>query len=163
MSLNLTPANTPNLKRSFTKLTPEISDILCTAVSNCLPIREACKLADIDSATFYRWLQLGQNEEEPYATFRRDMDQAQAKWQLNSLQHIQRWQKDNWTAAAWLLERRLPEYYGKQERLQVDASVSITVADFSALRREAIDVPRGTIDTPDTPPLIDNPHDNDTP
>lgn len=56
--------------------------------------------------TYLRWSDDRQSPGEPYESFRREVEQAEANSAIEALQHVVSESKRNWFAAAWLLERR---------------------------------------------------------
>jgi hypothetical protein len=87
------------------------------AIYNALRIgntrRNAAAFAEIDSATFYRWL-------EDDAAFRSGVIKAEADAEARFLGQIAKAASDGtWTAAAWWLERRRHEDYRKREGVEV--------------------------------------------
>ncbi len=75
----------------------------------------AARMAGVDRATFYRWLEQGQKDEAAghYRDFRDTIERAQAAFQDDMLGVISsaagtREQPKNWVAAMTLLERRFP-------------------------------------------------------
>lgn len=50
----------------------------------------ACQAAGIDGSTFYRWLERGEEGEEPYATFRADVEDAQCEAEMRAVSGVER-------------------------------------------------------------------------
>lgn len=88
----------------------------------------------VNRRTYSRWRHRGEaeNAEEPYATFVARIEEALAAWETTDILRIGNASKEFWTAAAWRLERRLPDRYGK--RTKVDQTVTMRpVIDASKL------------------------------
>jgi hypothetical protein len=71
--------------------------------------RAACAAANINSGTFYRWL-------EEDAAFRDAVEKAEAEAEMHCVTIIRKAADENWTAAAWWLERKFPDNWGRRER-----------------------------------------------
>lgn len=61
--------------------------------------------AGIDPSTLYRWINLGREGKQPYQSFVRKLERARAEGSLGLLETIKEASRDQWQAAAWLLER----------------------------------------------------------
>lgn len=93
------------------------------ALENGCTRRAAAGAAGIHHATLYRWME--------DATFRDAVEKAEhvAEARATSLV-IKAAYEGQWTAAAWWLERRRPDDYGK--RLSVDVSIKDEIAKLAA-------------------------------
>lgn len=90
-----------------TKYTPETVEKLVTAVKLGATYDLACGYAGIDEATFYRWMK---DKREFCDTIKAAEGAGAVIW----LGKIEKAASDgNWQAAAWKLERRHPEKYGR--------------------------------------------------
>lgn len=122
-------------------LTPERRDEFLRHIASGTTIRDACAMAGIGEASYYRWMETGEADAErdrdtPYRKFRVAVEQARCEARVTALQHIRDAMPKNWRAAAWYLERTQPEEWGKPDRYEIKHS--------GDLRTE---VPK----TPDTP------------
>lgn len=101
-----------------TALTPEVERVICSAVRQGLSIEGAAELAGVGRSTAYGWFKRGAEDPEgPYGPFVVALAQAQAAFEASALGHISAAAAEGtWQAAAWLLERRLPRRWGRQER-----------------------------------------------
>lgn len=99
------------------KLTTDLQDkiLLCLRGGNY--VETACAVAGIHKDTFYEWMKLGKGGMEPYASFRTSVTQALAKGEVRDLALIGQAARTQWQAAAWRLERRFPERWGRSERV----------------------------------------------
>jgi hypothetical protein len=107
-------------------LTPEVQKVIFEAIEAGAKLEIAAKAARIGARTLDEWLHHGRKElqenpdaEGPCANFVRDATAASAKFETDCLSIIQDAAEKNWTAAAWLLERKFPERYAKVDRLRV--------------------------------------------
>lgn len=90
-----------------TKYTPETVEKLVLAIKLGAPYILACAYAGIDDATFYRWMN---EKREFYDTIKGAEGAGVMQW----LGKIEKAASDgNWQAAAWKLERRYPELFGR--------------------------------------------------
>jgi hypothetical protein len=91
-----------------TKYTPETVDKLTQAIRLGATYKLACDYAGIDVSTFHDWV----NTKPEFSAAIKD---AEGKGALGWLAKIEQAASDgNWQAAAWKLERRYPQMYGKQ-------------------------------------------------
>ncbi len=82
----------------------------------------ACRVARINQSTFYRWMKQGNSA--PEGTLARDffemVEDATTQAEHRNIMCIQKAAgKGNWQAAAWWLERRRPNDYGRRDTVQV--------------------------------------------
>jgi len=78
----------------------------------------------IKRQVFYRWLERGAADEAAgrntiFARFNTAYAQASAEAEAGCVATIRRASTDNWTAAAWLLERKFPDRWSRKERMEV--------------------------------------------
>ena len=80
--------------------------------------RLACVRVDIDESTLYRWLTAGETQVRGrYCEFRKDFQRAIADSAEVLLNQIRVKAYDDWRAAAFILERRFPDDYGKRSEV----------------------------------------------
>ena len=81
-----------------------------------LTIKDACALAGINRCTYYSWLENGSED------WIQKVSEAEsyAKAMLVQQVKIDGTAKQDWRAAAWLLERRWPEDYGPKRELDLN-------------------------------------------
>lgn len=102
-----------------TKLDQDASDRICTAIKGGNYIETAAAVAGIHKDTLYTWLKRGRNEDEGmFRDFVDAVDEALAVAEKNALKVIEDASADHWQAAAWRLERRFPERWGRK-RLEI--------------------------------------------
>ena len=90
-----------------TKLTPDLQAKFCQGIKLGMTYRLACGYVGISEGTLYRWLQEAEQGQELQREFRDAVKTAEALGAAHSLAVIHRAAEDgNWTAAAWVLERR---------------------------------------------------------
>jgi len=116
------------------------------ALSTLASMRVCCSYAGISTRTLSRWLENGrrdreqrQDDDEPtsiYETFLQQYERVSAESELRALGHIQLAGEKNWTAFAWLLERRRPDDYSRKWLRDGDAP-GISAAELGAAIAQA--------------------------
>ena len=86
--------------------------------------RAAAGAAGVSAQTFYRWLD--------DVTFRDEVEKAEAQAEAAYTSVVQRATVDSWQAAAWWLERRKHEDYGKRDRVDVSMDVRRAVESLTS-------------------------------
>jgi hypothetical protein len=111
------------LESGNSKYTADRIKRLLDAVEMGATITHACGYAGIKTATFYRWL-----EDKP--DFREQVDNAEGKATVKWLLKIEQAANNGqWQAAAWKLERRFPNIYGRrvvEQNVNVDYVVDLS-------------------------------------
>lgn len=88
----------------------------------------ACHFAGLSSQQVLKWLEIGKNESErvangypptaglnAYTSLWEDLKKARADAIVRNVTYVQKAASDgNWQAAAWWLERTVPEHYSKK-------------------------------------------------
>lgn len=95
------------------KRTPEREQAIFNALRLGNTRRNAAAFAEVDHATFYRWL-------EADATFRDGVTKAEADAEARFLAQVAKAASDGtWQAAAWWLERRRHEDFRRREGVEL--------------------------------------------
>ena len=109
-----------------TRLTNKTRDTILKGIRLGLTHERAAQLAGITARTFYIWKAKGQAGKAPiYVQFIQALKKAEVEGEAANIQVIAqaaRGDKDRagqWTAAAWLLERRHPARWAKVTKLEV--------------------------------------------
>ena len=98
-----------------TKLTPEVQETIVDGINAGLTFRLTCARAGVNPATFYRWLEKGEAAQTGvYREFCDTASRARADAALRLVSQITLQAPTDWRAAAFLLERRFPDDYGKR-------------------------------------------------
>ena len=107
------------------KLTPERQQKLAEAIAAGNYYETACAYAGIDYTTFRLWMQKGEAQEATkYSEFFEAITRAEAEAENTAVQIWQKAMPDDWRAAQMFLERRHPDRWGKQDRLDLKQQVS---------------------------------------
>lgn len=108
-----------------------------------MPITTACDLVSITDTTFYKWMRRGKRADatergdEVFVHFARAIKKARAEFISRNLHRIEKAAKEpkTWTAAAWLLERRDAENFGRKETEAV-AALERRIAELETIIRQ---------------------------
>jgi len=131
-----------------TACTPELIAAICKHLRIGAYRKDAIKAAGVAETTFYYWIERGGKErrhidsgkkprkrESAYLHALQSIEKAEAESSLGDLAMITRAAQDGaWQAAAWKLERRNPEQWGRQ-RLDIQANSSLIVEGCGWLDR----------------------------
>jgi len=101
------------------KLTPAVQEKILQALHLSNHRKHAAAFAGVGERTFRRWMACGANPDDvPYASFRQAVEEAEAKAHVMSMGCIAKAARGgDWKAAAWMLERKLPEHYAPRSSL----------------------------------------------
>ena len=131
-----------NIKRKR-KFTRQNRKAIYEALRTGLPIGKAIEMAGLDRSTYYRWMEKGKDKHNPvHVRFRNQVKRIHAELEREKLNTIFKVAKGGnkhkeirikkyksgrivlmktvkttapcWQAAAWFLERRFPDVYGKK-------------------------------------------------
>jgi hypothetical protein len=124
------------------KLTPDTEARILGAIRCGAPNKVACAAAGIGESTLYQWLDKA--EELPvsdYAEFAESLTRARQEGIAARLAIIQKAAGTDWRAAAWLLERDLPDIFSLKFRVEHTAK-PFTLADAIAKLRDVRHQPK---------------------
>ena len=101
----------------------------------------------IDESTWHRWMRKGElakNKNSIYYRFYKAVRKAEAEAHARNVEIIQQAAKTQWQAAAWWLERRYPEIWGRRDRIGIgldgEKGIKIEIVPVSASEpKEAAD------------------------
>lgn len=89
-----------------TKRTPENRKIILDAIEQGVPYRHAAAMAGMDEDTLLKWRASDTELSE-------SIKAAEGRAVMNRLLRIRLAEPDHWQAAAWWLERKYPQEFGK--------------------------------------------------
>ena len=97
------------------KLTPELQEEIVNYIKMGNFIETTCVTAGINKSTFYDWMKRGNESKRHtiYKKFYEAVRQAQAWSEARDVAIISNHAETNWRAAAWKLESRFSERWGK--------------------------------------------------
>lgn len=100
-----------------TKLTPEMTRRIADLVRAGNYVEVAAAAAGISRDTLYRWLKQGARTKRGLAhEFSLAIEKAQAEAEARDVTLIATAAREQWQAAAWRLERKFPDRWGRRER-----------------------------------------------
>jgi len=76
-----------------------------------------CKALGIGRSTLSLWQRRAKAGEEPFVSFVAALEAGTAKAEITALNTIQASAEEDWHAAAWFLERKHAENWGRKDRL----------------------------------------------
>ena len=105
------------------KCTQELIDKAAEMKRHGLTNRDICQAVGIAEQTFYRWINKPANR--LHRSLNEALKKAEAEYKGELLESIMetatRQKNPQWTAAAWLLERKYPDEYAQTTRKNEDA------------------------------------------
>lgn len=119
-------------------LKPNICDDIIKAVRMGNYLETAAAYAGITKETLFAWLRRGAKEDKgPFKDFSDSITKGLAEAEMLDLGRIQEASKTNWQAAAWKLERRNPNRWGRKDRTPVTPEEE--AIDYDSLSDEELD------------------------
>ncbi|WP_394845171.1 hypothetical protein LZC95_50110 [Pendulispora brunnea] len=101
------------------KLTPELQERFVAVLRAGNYVEVACRIVGIHKSTYYDWLKIAHDEaSEPFVSFALATEKAIAESEARDVALIAKAAADPkiWVAAAWRLERRFPERWGRRDK-----------------------------------------------
>lgn len=109
------------------KLNDEMIDKIAGIIASGNYVKTACDIVGISETTYYDWMQKGKAGKKPYAKLSEAIKKAEAVAEAKRVQTILEASEEQWQAAAWYLERRYPDRWGKKERIDMEHAGSVSV------------------------------------
>jgi transposase-like protein len=146
-----------------TKLTLELTEIICESLEAGNYVKTACLAAGISEETYYKWIKRGEEakRKNKFSEFLESIKEAKAKGEERHVYLISKAGERYWQASAYLLERMYPDRWGKQTKMEMEHSgevkqehkgkvdIEITPIDeFNRIMDESLD----NLETEDTTP-----------
>lgn len=129
------------------KLTDEIQDEIVELLRAGNYIETACAVAGVSKKTFYEWMKKANQSKRKtrYTEFRNAVKKAQAWSEARDVTIIAKHGEKSWQAAAWRLERKYPDRWGRKDKLDVESKVKIDSdndlkKDDELVIKEALDI-----------------------
>ena len=100
-----------------TKLTREMFPEIIDLIKMGNYVETACAVEGINKTTYYYWLKKAHKSSESniYTEFRDEVMKAKAWSEARDVAIISKASEKNWQAAAWKLERKYPNSWGRQK------------------------------------------------
>ena len=111
----------PNSKRRPTKFTLERRECILKLVRMGVTPSAAAQTSGIDKSTLTSWRSKaakGGAENRAYIDFVRALDDAQGQILAEALNVVREAMPKDWRAATWFLERRFPDEFGAQNKIE---------------------------------------------
>ncbi len=101
-------------------LTSELEAKLLSAIEGGLPLKQSAMLAGVCYETLNRWRKRGEIEGAPpeFRHFCQALQRSEAIAMQRLVSQVSKAGNTDWRAAAWILERRHPNEFGKIERVE---------------------------------------------
>ncbi len=109
------------------KLNDEMIDKIAGIIASGNYVKTACDIVGIAETTYYDWMQKGKAGKKPYVKLSEAIKKAEAVAEAKRVQTILEASEEQWQAAAWYLERRYPDRWGKKERIDMEHAGSVSV------------------------------------
>ncbi len=106
-----------------TILTPELQDAVVKRIRAGNYIKVACLAVGIGVSTYFEWLKKGEEGRQPYAEFTDTIKKAEAEAHVNYVAIVASHAPKQWQAAAWWLERRFPDKWGRRDKLDIKGEI----------------------------------------
>lgn len=132
-----------------TKLTPELQEELVHVIRAGNYVETACAFVGITKETFYAWLRRAAKERERltknprarlrkseviYVEFSDAIKKAQGHSEIRDVMLIGKAAENQWQAAAWRLERKFPDRWGRNRSGRADEGFTheqaVAIADM---------------------------------
>lgn len=117
-----------------TKYSPETVKAITDALRSGNTQRAACAYAGIHVSSFQNWLietpRLEQDTDDTYDSsyFSQAIEKAEADFQVFCMATIKKASVESWQAAAWCMERKYPDDYGRNITVKADRRLEEALA-----------------------------------
>lgn len=134
------------------KLTPELANEILDNLRAGNTIKTVAGAAGISDDTFFQWLRWGEEDlkakkDNALTRFALDVKKARHEAEARCVQIIANAAIETWTAAAWLLERRNPEMWGRKDRVTLEGNEEKPIVFGLDIKRIVIDRPSAQSDS----------------
>lgn len=117
------------------KLTPQTQARIFQAIRAGNYKNTACAWAGISETTLQNWMKKGRaatDDKDPYARFLAGLNEAIATAEVHNVAIVQKAAEKNWQASAWMLERRHPERWSRNDKQRIEMKAEIDVDGASS-------------------------------
>ena len=116
-----------------TKLNADVQRRIVQAIQSGATYELAAQYAGITRTTLYYWLEKGKEQTKGiYRTFFNEFKKAEAVCCVGALAVIRKEaQAGTWQAAAWLLERRFPQQYARNQQPAVQLTIDVDAEEIN--------------------------------
>lgn len=138
-----------------TNCTPQVIKVAARLHAIGLTMPVLCQATGIPFQTVLEWNRKGKDDiaagvDSPFAQWWQAMEEAKGAFEANMVRTVVAGAVTDWKAAAWILERRVAQRWGKPEhRLPREAKDDLSTMSTSDLRKVASGemVPKGLAET----------------
>jgi transposase len=127
--------------RRYTKWTPEHTQKVCEALRAGNTRRAACIYAGVSEDSLARWLQKAEVADA--------IQKAEADAEVRNVAIIQKAAGETWFAAAWWLERKRPEDWGRKDKLDHGGALKVNVVYADRVDPDAAEAAPGAAEGPE--------------
>src|SRR5262245_51006007 len=99
-----------------TKLTPQLQEHVCRLVAAGVPKETAARASGLAPSSLRAWPAKGRKGRVVYVAFLAALKKAEAEAEAAAFAVVRTAAPTCWQAAAWVLERRWPQRYGRDRR-----------------------------------------------
>lgn len=102
------------------KITEDLIKIICELKGKGMSNKDICMAVGIHEATLYRWL--NKPSTRLHRVLSEEFKKAEARYKqelLDTIRSAVLAKRQYWTAAAWLLERKYPDEFGRPETRKI--------------------------------------------
>ncbi len=117
------------------KCTDGVTQVVAHGLNQGLPFETSCRLAGISKQTGYNWLTWGEEGRVPFVDFLDAIKRAEAEGEARLVGTVSAAMGTHWQAAAWMLERRFPDRWGRRAAISPNAEQAVlSPEDQAALK-----------------------------
>ena len=123
---------------SPSKLNPKVQKRIYQAIRAGNYKEVACQFAGICSTTLRNWVSKGKQSESKgndncvYYHFLKGLEEAEAEAEVRNVAIVQRAAEKQWQASAWMLERRHPDRWSRNDKHRLEVKAEVEVDDRSS-------------------------------
>ena len=115
----------------------KIVEDVARAIALGMTQNDAARAAGVQPRTFESWLEKGRAGNPAYARIVDPIDNARALGQRSLADRIAKASNTDWRAAAWILERRHPEEWGKSTDVRLTGNLDLELGKMSDAELDA--------------------------
>tara|TARA_R110002167_G_scaffold199684_1_gene402985 strand:+ start:2939 stop:3415 length:477 start_codon:yes stop_codon:yes gene_type:complete len=123
------------------KLNPRVQKRIYQAIRAGNYKEVACQFAGISGTTLRNWVSKGKeadakgDENSVYYHFFKGLEEAEAEAEVRNVAIVQRAAEKQWQASAWMLERRHPGRWARNDKHRLEVKAEVDVNDSSSKDR----------------------------
>jgi len=123
---------------SPSKLNPKVQKRIYQAIRAGNYKEVACQFAGISGTTLRNWVNKGRQSEAKgddncvYYHFLKGLEEAEAEAEVRNVAIVQRAAEKQWQASAWMLERRHPDRWSRNDKQRIEVKAEVEIDDRSS-------------------------------